>query len=150
MAVRRHCCGSLWVPLECAQEDGCFTLVCGDRSLCLCLAKCQQVSRSEIWQGRRRVLLHILLPRCCVTDLHPTLPHCNAAVIVLTCSTSCGNQAKRLWCSDEVRYLPLIILTLRGAISSILFAEVQFQDALFVLPLYTFSCKLLVMYLHLS
>lgn len=36
--------------LACIQDDGCFTLVCGDSSLCLCLTKCQQVSYSKIWQ----------------------------------------------------------------------------------------------------
>lgn len=30
--------------LACIQDDGCFTLVCDDSSLCLCLTKCQQVS----------------------------------------------------------------------------------------------------------
>lgn len=33
--------------LACIQDDGCFTLVCGDSSLCLCLTKCQQVSYSK-------------------------------------------------------------------------------------------------------
>lgn len=32
------------------QDDGCFALVCGDSSLCLCLTECQQVSYSKIWQ----------------------------------------------------------------------------------------------------
>lgn len=41
--------------LACIQDDGCFTLVCGDSSLCLYLTKCQQVSYSEIWQEIRRV-----------------------------------------------------------------------------------------------
>lgn len=40
--------------LACIQDDGCFTLVCGDSSLCLCLTKCQQVSYSKIWQEELR------------------------------------------------------------------------------------------------
>lgn len=66
--------------LACIQDDGCFTLVCGDSSLCLCLTKCQPVSYSKIWQERRRVWLHILQLPYCVTDLHTTPSHCNASV----------------------------------------------------------------------
>ena len=66
--------------LACIQYDGCFTLVCGDNSLCLCLTKCQPVSYSKIWQERRRVWLHILQLPYCVTDLHTTMSHCNASV----------------------------------------------------------------------
>lgn len=64
--------------LACIQDDGCFTLVCGDSSLCLCLTKCQQVSYSKIWHKSR---IHILQLPYCVTDLHTTLSRCNASVL---------------------------------------------------------------------
>lgn len=75
--------------LACVQDDGCFTLVCGDSSLCLCLTKCQQVSYSKIWQERRRVWLHILQLPYCVTDLHMRQSHCNAPVSAWHLETGC-------------------------------------------------------------
>lgn len=81
--------------LACIQDDGCFTLVCGDSSLCLCLTKCQQVSYSEIWQEIRRVWLHILQLPYCVADLHTMLSHCNPSV-----------SAFNIWRQDYIIGMP--------------------------------------------
>lgn len=66
--------------LACIQDDGCFTLVCDDSSLCLCLTKCQQVSYKKIWQESCRVWSCVLQLPYCVADLQSSLSHCHPSL----------------------------------------------------------------------